>query len=122
MKRCWRAMSRLAAATMAAAILCAPAAAQRRDKTLEAALLAHVTELASDAYDGREPGTEGEAKTLRYIGKQWFEIGLESGTNDPSNAWFAPVRLVAREPASSRARRLTMLTATSSRRRARLLQ
>lgn len=101
MKRCWRAMNRLAAATLAAAILCTPATAQRRDKALEAALLAHVTELASDAYDGREPGTEGEAKTLRYLGQQWFEIGLESGTNDPRNAWFAPVKLVAREPASS---------------------
>lgn len=84
-------------------MICAPAAAQRRDKALEAALLAHVTELASDAYDGREPGTEGEAKTLRYIGRQWFDLGLESGTNDPGNAWFAPVTLVAREPASSRA-------------------
>lgn len=103
MKRCWGAMNRLAAAALAAAILCSPAAAQRRDKALEAALLAHVTELASDAYQGREPGTEGEAMTLRYIGKQWFEIGLESGTNDPRSAWFAPVRLVAREPASSRA-------------------
>lgn len=103
MKRCWGAMNRLAAAALAAAILCSPASAQRRDKALEAALLAHVTELASDAYQGREPGTDGEAKTLRYIGKQWFEIGLESGTNDPRNAWFAPVKLVAREPASSRA-------------------
>lgn len=103
MKRSWGAMNRWIAATLAAAVLCSPAMAQRRDSALEAALLAHVTELASDDYDGREPGTEGEAKTLRYIGKQWFEAGLESGTNDPRNAWFAPVKLVAREPASSRA-------------------
>lgn len=103
MNRCLRAMNRMAAAGLAAVLLCAPATAQRRDKTLEAALLAHVTQLASDDFDGREPGTEGEAKTLRYIGQQWFEIGLESGTNDPRNAWFAPVRLVAREPAASRA-------------------
>ena len=107
MKRFLGAMNRLAlallAATMAATLVSAPANAQRRDKALEAALLAHVTELASDAYEGREPGTEGEAKTLRYLGRQWFDIGLESGTNDPANAWFAPVRLVAREPASSNA-------------------
>jgi len=103
MKRLWGATNRWIAATLAAAILCSPASAQRRDTALEAALLAHVTELASDAYDGREPGTEGEAKTLRYIGQQWFNAGLESGTNDPRNAWFAPVKLVAREPASSRA-------------------
>ena len=103
MKRCWGAMNRLAVVAIAAALAFTPAQAQRRDKALEAALLAHVTELASDAYDGREPGTEGEAKTLRYLGQQWFEIGLESGTNDPRNAWFAPVKLVAREPATSSA-------------------
>ena len=100
MKRCGRAISRLLLPVLAAALLAAPASAQRRDRALEAALLAHVTELASDAYDGREPGTEGEAKTLRYLGRQWFDIGLESGTNDPRNAWFAPVRLVAREAAT----------------------
>lgn len=103
MNRFLGAMNRLVAAGLAAALLCSPAAAQRRDKALEAALLAHITQLASDDFDGREPGTEGEAKTLRYIGQQWFEIGLESGTNDPRNAWFAPVKLVAREPAASRA-------------------
>jgi len=103
MNRFVGAMNRLVAAGLAAALLCSPAAAQRRDKALEAALLAHVTQLASDDFDGREPGTEGEAKTLRYIGQQWFEIGLESGTNDPRNAWFAPVKLVAREAAASRA-------------------
>ena len=102
MNRFVGAMNRLVAAGLAAALLCSPAAAQRRDKALEAALLAHVTQLASDDFDGREPGTEGEAKTLRYIGQQWFEIGLESGTNDPRNAWFAPVKLVAREAAASR--------------------
>lgn len=103
MNRCVGAMNRLVAAGLAAALLCSPAAAQRRDKALETALLAHITQLASDDFDGREPGTEGEAKTLRYIGQQWFEIGLESGTNDPRNAWFAPVKLVAREAAASRA-------------------
>jgi len=103
MNRFLGAMNRLVAAGLAAALLCSPAAAQRRDKALEATLLAHITQLASDDFDGREPGTEGEAKTLRYIGQQWFEIGLESGTNDPRNAWFAPVKLVAREPAASRA-------------------
>jgi len=30
-------------------------------------------------------------------------MGLVSGTNDPGNEWFAPVTLVAREPASSSA-------------------
>lgn len=75
----------------------------RSDRDLEARLLAHIQVLASDDFDGREPGTEGEAKTLRYLGRQWFDIGLVSGTNDPGNEWFAPVTLVAREPAASSA-------------------
>lgn len=79
-------------------------ARSRRDRDLEARLQAHIEILASDEYEGREPGTEGEAKTLRYLGRQWFDIGLVSGTNDPGNARFAPVTLVAREPAASIAR------------------
>lgn len=74
----------------------------KADLALQAQLLEHITELASDAYEGREPGTEGESKTLRYLGREWFDIGLESGTNDPGHNWFAPVTLVAREPDGSR--------------------
>lgn len=104
MKRGWRAMRRGVVVAFATCALLSPAAAApKRDKALEAQLLAHITELASDAYEGREPGTEGESKTLRYLGKQWFDIGLESGTNDPLHSWFAPVTLVAREPYGSNA-------------------
>ena len=87
----------------AAALLLAFAAdaAPRRDRQLEAQMMAHISVLASDEYQGREPGTEGEAKTLRYLGKQWFDIGLVSGTNDPGNDWFAPVTLIERLPAVS---------------------
>lgn len=103
------------------------AAAPKRDKALEAAMLAHITELASDAYQGREPGTDGEARTLRYMARQFFDIGLVSGTNNPRHAWFAPVTLVAREPAASsghfarKGRRLllppgSLLTLTSGKR------
>ena len=79
------------------------AANDRADRDLEARLRAHIEVLASDDFDGREPGTPGEAKTLRYLGRQWYDIGLVSGTNDPGNEWFAPVILVAREPAFSSA-------------------
>jgi hypothetical protein len=97
--------NRIVAAVAALLVLALPAAAQaaRRDRSLEAQLLAHITELASDAYEGREPGTEGETKTLRYLARQWFDIGLQSGTNAPGNDWYAPVTLVAREPAGSNA-------------------
>lgn len=96
-----RARSRLAVFGL---ILCGLLAAvpsgavTRADRELEAKLRAHIEVLASDDFDGREPGTEGEAKTLRYLGKQWYQIGLVSGTNDPGNEWFAPVTLVARTP------------------------
>jgi Zn-dependent M28 family amino/carboxypeptidase len=70
---------------------------------IEAALRRHVEMLASDDFGGREPGTDGETKTLRYLARQWFDIGLVSGTNDPGNDWFAPVELVERTPQASRA-------------------
>ncbi|HQV02996.1 MULTISPECIES: M28 family peptidase [unclassified Novosphingobium] len=106
MKRFWQATNRAIALLLAATMAIQPLAAAKPNKVraeLEAQLRAHVTELASDAYEGREPGTEGEAKTLRYIGKQWFDIGLQSGTNDPAHPWFAPVNLIARDPDASRA-------------------
>lgn len=100
-----RAMSRYSGVLLAAALLAAPLhAAPRREKVLETELLEHVKVLASDDFAGRQPGTEGEAKTLRYIGREFFDIGLVSGTNDPGNAWFAPVTLIGREPATGVAR------------------
>lgn len=85
----------VAAGTMTSPV----SAAARPDRDLEERLRAHIRILASDEFEGRAPGTPGEAKTLRYLGRQWFEMGLISGTNDPGNEWFAPVTLVAREPA-----------------------
>lgn len=79
------------------------AASRKAERALEQRLRQQIAILASDDFAGREPGTEGEAKTLRYLGREWFDIGLVSGTNDPSNEWFAPVTLVAREPATSSA-------------------
>jgi hypothetical protein len=78
-------------------------AAPRRDAALEARLMEHIQVLASDEMEGRQPGTDGEAKTLRYLAREWFGIGLVSGTNAPANEWFTPVTLIAREPASSSA-------------------
>ena len=97
-------MNRLIGQLVGVALCVAPVmAAPRRDVALEAALLAHIKVLAGDDFEGREPGTPGEAKTLRYLGRQWFDIGLVSGTNTPGNEWFAPVTLVGREPVSSSA-------------------
>lgn len=73
------------------------------DGDLPEQLRDHMAVLASDEFGGRAPGTEGEARTLRYIARQWFAMGLVSGTNDPGHPWFAPVTVVAREPAASTA-------------------
>ncbi|HEX8057617.1 MAG TPA: M28 family peptidase [Novosphingobium sp.] len=78
-------------------------AAPRRDTVTESELMEHIRVLASDDFEGREPGTEGEAKTLRYLAREWVDIGLVSGTNTPGHEWFAPVTLIAREPSSSSA-------------------
>ena len=89
---------------LAVAVLLIPGTVEAaRDKALEERLREHIRILASDEFGGRQPGTEGEAMTLRYLGRLWFDLGLQSGTNDPGNPWFAPVTLVAREPADSRA-------------------
>lgn len=88
---------------LGALLLVAARPAPPRSNPLEAALKAHVETLASDDFGGREPGTEGESKTLRYLARQWFDIGLEGGTNIPGSGWFAPVTLVEREPVLSRA-------------------
>lgn len=91
------------ALVLGAFVLVAARPAPRKPTPIETALKAHVETLASDDFDGREPGTEGETKTLRYLARQWFDIGMEAGTNSPGNGWFAPVELVEREPVVSRA-------------------
>lgn len=93
----------LGALVVSALLLVSAKPAPKKPSLLEVSLKAHVEILASDEFQGREPGTEGETKTLRYLARQWFDIGLEAGTNIPGSGWFAPVDLVEREPVLSRA-------------------
>ena len=60
----------------------------------EADLREHIAVLASDDFEGRAPGTEGEAKTVKYIADAWTRAGLKPGAKDGS--WFDPVALVSR--------------------------
>jgi Zn-dependent M28 family amino/carboxypeptidase len=46
------------------------------------AMLAHIKVLASDEYEGRLPGTPGEAKTVEYITQQFQTLGLKPGNTD----------------------------------------
>ena len=60
----------------------------------ETAYRAHIERLASDDFEGRAPGTEGEKKTLAYIEQQFRAAGLQPGIGD---SFLQPVP----EPGSS---------------------
>lgn len=58
----------------------------------------HIQTLASDAYEGRKPGTEGGVKTAYYLAKQWSDAGYVGGAEDGS--FYQTVPLVSRIPQS----------------------
>jgi Peptidase family M28 len=60
----------------------------------EASLRSHIEVLASDEFEGRKPGTEGETKTTKYIAEKWAKAGLKPAASDGS--WFDPVPLIQR--------------------------
>ncbi|HEU0098435.1 MAG TPA: M20/M25/M40 family metallo-hydrolase [Allosphingosinicella sp.] len=60
------------------------------------ALRRHIDVLASDDFAGREPGTEGEQKTIAYIAGQMRGFGLEPA--GPDNSWYQPVEVRKRRP------------------------
>jgi hypothetical protein len=60
------------------------------------ALRRHIDILASDDFAGREPGTEGEEKTIAYIAGKMRAFGLEPA--GPSNSWYQPLEVVDRRP------------------------
>jgi len=43
---------------------------------------AHIRVLASDEFGGRQPGSEGEEKTVTYLRDQFQRLGLEPGNGD----------------------------------------
>ena len=55
-------------------------------------LMAHVTTLASDAFEGRGPGTRGEARTVAYLVAQFQLAGLQPG--NPDGTYLQRVPLV----------------------------
>jgi Zn-dependent M28 family amino/carboxypeptidase len=82
---------------LAAALLGANAPASRAaEPTLPtidgAAVLEHTKVLASDAFEGRAPGTKGEELTVAYLTDQLKAIGLQPG--HPDGSWIQKVPLV----------------------------
>lgn len=74
------------------AVVFAPASHAK--SVTEADLREHIAVLASDEFEGRAPGTAGEAKTIQYIAASWKAAGMKPGAKDGS--WFDPVALVSR--------------------------
>jgi Zn-dependent M28 family amino/carboxypeptidase len=55
--------------------------------------VANIRTLASDEFEGRGPGTEGEAKTIAFLERQFKSLGLKPG--NPNGSFFQEVPVVA---------------------------
>ncbi len=63
------------------------------------AVLSHVKTLASDAFEGRAPGTAGEEKTVAYLVDQFRKMGLKPG--NPDGTFVQKVPLVGITPTAA---------------------
>ncbi|MCR4374391.1 MAG: peptidase M28, partial [Acidobacteria bacterium] len=59
-------------------------------------VLADITRLSSDEFQGRAPGSEGERLTVQYLTEQFKAAGLEPG--NPDGTWVQKVPLVGMRP------------------------
>lgn len=74
------------------ALLLAGAAAAQAPPDIQAAELSrHVKMLASDEFEGRAPGTEGERRTIAYLAEQFAAAGAEPGGEN--GGWTQAVRM-----------------------------
>ena len=93
-------MKKAAIPLMAAALVAACAGARFSDGALRAAegtitgeeFIEHVRVLASDAFEGRGPGTPGETLTVDYLTAKFEALGLKPG--NPDGRWVQDVPLV----------------------------
>jgi Zn-dependent M28 family amino/carboxypeptidase len=64
-----------------------------------AVVLEHVKVLASDAFEGRAPGTPGEEKTVAWLVEQFKKLGLKPG--NPDGTFVQKVPLVGITPTAA---------------------
>ena len=64
-----------------------------------AVVLGHVKALASDAFEGRAPGTPGEEKTVAYLVDAFKKLGLKPG--NPDGTYVQKVPLVGITPTAA---------------------
>lgn len=63
------------------------------------AVLAHTKTLASDAFEGRAPGSKGETLTVAYLTEQFRKLGLKPGNTDGSYVQNVPLVGITPTPA-----------------------
>lgn len=82
---------------LALLLLAAPLTAQQRAPlaVTEAEIGAHLRLLSSDLFEGRFPGTRGEALTTAYLSAQLQSAGLQPGVN---GTWLQPVKILVHDP------------------------
>ena len=98
----FRSLARAAAPILLLLASCATIPDRGRAPIRPAEMMRHIEVLASDAFEGRAPATEGEVRTIAYIAQQFAARGLEPGAADGS--WYQPVALVARRAGAHRVR------------------
>nr|WP_262904676.1 M28 family peptidase [Hymenobacter lucidus] len=79
----------------------APAAPGFAATITAAGLRQDLTELASDAYEGRETGHAGQRKAADYLSRQFEQMGLLGPMNGTGNAYQQPFGLVGTTPAAA---------------------
>jgi Zn-dependent M28 family amino/carboxypeptidase len=65
------------------------------------AVMDHVKVLASDAFEGRAPGTKGEDLTVAYITDQFRKVGLKPGNPDGTYIQKVPMVGITADPATT---------------------
>ena len=89
------ALSLIKSLALALCVVGHPVAARADTPVDTARLSAHVKTLASDAFEGRAPGTPGEQKTVAYLTEQMQAAGLQPGGDlkNGTRAWTQDVPL-----------------------------
>ncbi len=63
------------------------------------AVLRHTRVLSSDEYEGRAPGTKGEALSVKYLENQFRSVGLKPGNTDGTYVQKVPLVGITPKPA-----------------------
>lgn len=64
-------------------------------------LLQHIKVLASDAFEGRSPGTAGEDSTVNYLTREFQKLGLQPGNPDGTFVQEVPMFGFTAQPKAS---------------------